>query len=130
MMQAKCATSPYPDHDHLPEFHYRPMEEMPRDVREVDDYQPWARMKIRVKEATLSSSDAAGIKQFSKKFISEQLVRGYLLHLETLQLQHTKRKHVKEQTVSKGNKSYGDYDWVDLYRSATLGKLYNNELDK
>ena len=41
------------------------------------------------------------------------------------------KKHVKEQTkVSKGNKSYGDYDWVDLYRSGKLRKLYSTELDK
>ena len=38
---------------------------------------------------------------------------------------------MKEQTkVSKGNKSSGDDDWIDLYRSAKLGMLYNTELDK
>ena len=38
---------------------------------------------------------------------------------------------MKEQTkVSKGNKSYDDYDWVDLYQSGKLEMLYDTELDK
>ena len=38
MMWGKCGPilergpMAYPDHDHLPEFHYKPMEEMPRDT--------------------------------------------------------------------------------------------------
>ena len=59
----------YPDHDCLPEFHYKPMEEMPRDVREVCDYQPRVRINIMVKQCTLSSIDRAGIKQFSKSSV-------------------------------------------------------------
>ena len=32
------------------------------------------------------------------------------------------KKNTREQTkVSKGKRSYGDYDWIDLHRSGKLG---------
>ena len=74
------------------------------------------------------------MQQISRNLVkssSEQLVWEYLLHLETFQLWHTKRKDVRELTkLSKGNKSYGDYDRVELYRNGKIEKLYNSELDK
>ncbi|MCP3927916.1 MAG: hypothetical protein GY705_02310 [Bacteroidetes bacterium] len=127
---------PFPDHDRLPNFHYKPMAETPRCIddnpRDTDDFQPRAQMKKMVKADTLSSGDAESIKQFSTKYIiSEKLVREYVLHVETLQLTQSKRKCLREKKkVSKQNSPYEDYDWVDLYRNGKLGKLYAVELNK
>ena len=129
---------PYPDYDcsGCDTFHYMPMKNIPRELdgktRPPGDFQRRAQMRKIVKNGTLASKDTDSIKDFSKKYIvSEKIVCEYLVHLETLQLQQSKRQNSKEQAKqSKERKCYTDYNWLELHRSGNLRKLYSSELDK
>ncbi len=46
-------------------------------------------------------------------------------------MQQVRRKAIREKAkITKSNKSYEDYDWVNLYRNGQIGKLYATELNK
>ena len=130
----KCqrVPKPIPDYEKLPAHHYRNVTETPSDDRYPDDYQPRAQMKTQFSTDNLSTNDAESICAFSEKYIiSEELVRKYVHHLETLKIQKQKRKTKRAQvTLQKQNKTYHYYKWKTLYSDGTLKKLYGGELDK
>ena len=99
--------------------------------REVDDFQPRAQIKKRVKNGTLSLSDGDKIASFSKDFaVEEEHVRNYLEHLQYLELKKLKRKEeTRKNKEGESQLSYNDYDWNDMYRKGTLKKKTVKVLD-
>ena len=108
---------PYPDYN-ASGFHYLPgrktqLRDEEGNLRVVDDFQPRAALKnLHQQDTALTSSDEAGIKDFSGKYIvPENLARNYLQHLEHLEL--LKEKRQKEENAKKEarkQKKYEDYD--------------------
>ena len=94
---------PNPDETALPDRKYlsfdkTPITSLEGHPREIDDYQPRAQIKRRVKEGNLTLEDSESIVEFSKTFAVQELhVRKYLEHLQYLELKKSKRKHDRKR---------------------------------
>ena len=71
------------------------------------------------------------VKDFSSKFIvDEKLVEKYLKHLEELELKKKKRMESRQRIITdEMQKTFTDYNWVQLYRESKIQKLKVSILD-
>ena len=62
---------------------------------------------------------------FSKKFIvPTEIVKNYIVHMETLKLNKVKRTIANQQKrQDEGAKGYEDYDWVSMFENNCIDKL-------
>ena len=127
---------PKPDKTVLPELKYLPYDKTLNTTdeghpREVDDFQPRAQIRKRVKNGTLSLSDGDKIASFSEDFaVEEEYVRNYLEHLQHLELKKLKRKEeTRKNKEAQSQLSCNDYDWDDMHRKGTLKKKPVKVLD-
>jgi len=69
---------------------------------------------------------------FSKKFIvPTEIVKNYIVHMETLKLDKEKRTIANQQKrQDEGAKGYEDYDWVSMFENNCIDKLTVYVLDK
>jgi hypothetical protein len=65
------------------------------------------------------------IEVFSKKFIvPTEIVKNYIVHMETLKLNKVKRTIANQQKrQDEGAKGYEDYDWVSMFENNCIDKL-------
>ena len=132
----KQVPRPMPDKEALPDLRYLAFDKTPTvslkgSARKVDDFQPRAQIKKSFEEGTLALDNADSIATFSKTFaVEESLVRKYLEHMDYLNLKIVKRTEKKRKKKEDDmNKTYNDYDWVELFHSGELGKLIVPVLD-
>lgn len=98
--------------------------------RGPDDFQPRANIKRLVSEGALSCKEE--VEQFSKKFAVEQdLVQGYIAHLQDLKIQSNIRARGRtEQKNKRAQKTVEEYSWLELVQSGNIKKLLVSELGK
>lgn len=72
------------------------------------------------------------LREFCDKYITEMsVVRTYLEHLQTLELNKEKRKSERQRKSSEENlQSYKDIDWVSHYKNSSLKQLKVKTIDK
>ena len=72
------------------------------------------------------------MQEFRDEYIIEMsVVRRYLEHLQTLELNKEKRKTERQRKSSEENlQSYKDIDWVSHYKNSSLKQLKVKTLDK
>lgn len=124
------APRPMPDQDALPELRYLPFDKTPTvtssaSQRDVDDYQPRAQIKKSFQNGTLTLDDEESIEKFSKTFAVEgTLTRKYLEHLEYIKFKQDKRSEERRKKKQEEvQKTYDDFDWVQMFHDGTLAKL-------
>ena len=127
---------PYPDYSKLPEYHYQHVSVTPKVLngveREVDDVQPRKRIKDFFQNEGLTVFEEDKMQEFCDEYIIEMsVVRRYLEHLQTLELNKEKRKTERQRKSSEENlQSYEDIDWVSHYKNSSLKQLKVKTLDK
>ena len=124
---------PFPDHSCLPEYHYLPYNNTPREGRNPDDWQPRVQLKKERGSGRLVLSDSESVAAFSDKFIVKpKFVVEHLKHLEVVDFKKKKRAEERAKESQKAKeKNYEDYAWKDLCEDPTkLQKLRVPELNK
>ena len=87
---------PFPDHSCLPEYHYLPYNNTPREGRNLHDWQPRAQLKKERSSGRLVLSDSESVAAFSDKFIVKpKIVVEYLTHLDVVDFKKKKRAEEK-----------------------------------
>jgi len=100
--------------------------------REVDDFQP----RKRIKQLFQSEGEAAfkgeKLQEFCNKYIIDMnIVKRYVEHLQTLELNKDKRKTKRnENTCAEIMKNYKDLNWISHYENNSLAELKVKTLDK
>ena len=128
----KCP-KPFPDHSCLPEYHYLPYNNTPREGRNPDDWQPRVQLKKDHGSGRLVLSDSESVAAFSDKFIVKpKFVVEHLKHLEVVDFKKKKRAEERAKESQKAKeKNHEDYAWKDLCEDPTkLQKLRVPELNK
>ena len=124
---------PFPDHSCLPEYHYLPYNNTPREGSNPDDWQPRVQLKKERGSGRLVLSDSESVAAFSDKVIVKpKFVVEHLKHLEVVDFKKKKRaeERAKESLKAK-EKNHEDYAWKDLCEDPTkLQKLRVAELNK
>ena len=129
---------PVPDINKLPKYHYLPVAETPitntddGKRREVDDFDPRARLKQVHKKNEINVEDSASVQTFFKRYVVEEsLVKKYLEHLNRLEMMSDKRKMEKKNKNLKENTMfYEEFAWMEMLNSGTLAKQHGCVLDK
>ena len=124
---------PFPDHSCLPEYHYLPYNNTPREGRNPDDWQPRVQLKKERGSGRLVLSDSESVAAFSDKFIVKpKFVVEHLKHLEVVDFKKKKRAEERAKESQKAKeKNHEDYAWKDLCEDPTkLQKLRVAELNK
>lgn len=124
---------PFPDHSCLPEYHYLPYNNTPREGRNPDDWQPRVQLKKERGSGRLVLSDSESVAAFSDKFIVKpKFVVEHLKHLEVVDFKKKKRAEERAKESQKAKeKNHEDYAWKDLCEDPTkLQKLRVPELNK
>eukprot|EP00794_Sanderia_malayensis_P008720 gene8720-9651_t len=127
---------PYPDYSQLPEYHYQHVSVTPKVLngveREVDDFQPRKKIKEFFESEGVTAFEENKLQEFCNKYIIEMsVVRQYLEHLQTLELNKEKRKLERKRNISEENlQNYEDIDWVSHYKNSSLKQLKVKTLDK
>eukprot|EP00794_Sanderia_malayensis_P013418 gene13418-14794_t len=127
---------PYPDYSKLPEYHYQHVSVTPKVLngveREVDDFQPRKKIKEFFESEGITAFEENKLQEFCNKYIIEMsVVRQYLEHLQTLELNKEKRKLERKRNISEENlQNYEDIDWVSHYKNSSLKQLKVKTLDK
>lgn len=124
---------PFPDPSCLPEYHYLPYNNTPREGRNVDDWQPRVQLKKEHGSGRLVLSDSESVAAFSDKFIVKpKFVVEYLTHIDVVYFKKKKRAEERAKQSQKAKeKNYEDYAWKDLCEDPTkLKKLRVLELNK
>ena len=130
----KGIPAPYPDKSKLPKFRYKNVFETPFYYDEVskifctvDDFFPRAQLKIEFSGGTVCLEKPNSIKEISDEYIvAEDHIRSYVNHLLFLQrakdIRINQRKRDEDDVE---NKSYEDYDWIELFFSRDAVKKTN-----
>lgn len=118
----------------IPEYHYLPYNNTPREGRNLDDWQPRVQLKKERSSGRLVLSDSESVAAFSDKFIVKpKIVVEYLTHLDVVDFKNKKKRaeeRAKESLKAK-EKKCEDYAWNDLCEDPTkLKKLRVPELNK
>ena len=108
----KCP-KPFPDHSCLPEYHYLPYNNTPREGRNPDDWQPRVQLKKERGSGRLVLSDSESVAAFSDKFIVKpKFVVEHLKHLEVVDFKKKKRAEERAKESQKAKeKNHEDYAW-------------------
>ena len=112
---------PFPDHSCLPEYHYVPYNNTPRECRNPDDWQPRKQLKKERGSGRLVLSDSESVAAFSDKFIVKpKFVVEHLKHLEVVDFKKKKRAEERAKEGQKAKeKNHEDYAWEDLCEDPT-----------
>ena len=126
----------YPDYSKLPEYHYLHVSATPKVLngveREVDDVQPRKRRRYFFHNEGMAAFEEDKLQEFCDKYIVEMsVVRKYLEHMQTLELNKEKRRTERQRKRSEENlQRYNDIDWVSHYKNSSLKQLKVKTLDK
>jgi hypothetical protein len=124
---------PYPDYT-SDGFHYLDVHNTPTEVdgeaRAIDDFQPRKQAADQMKERKLESEEQ--LDTFSKKFIVEKTkLRKYTEHLTYLEIKRKKRaENRKQMSEQEQQKTFLEYNWLELFEKCLLSTLKVHVLDK
>lgn len=119
----------------LPTYHYKDVFETPNTKddgtpRIPDDFNPRAALQKAFENGELS--EEGSLEEFCNKYIVEKkLAESYLAHLHYLKhMKEIRSNERQKKSIEENQKSYKDYDWMEMCRKGELGKLKVKELDK
>ena len=120
---------PYPDYT-SDGFHYLDVNSTPTEVdgeaRAIDDFQPRKQAADQMKEKSEEQVDT-----FSKKFVEKTKLIKYIEHLTYLEIKRKKRAENRKQlSEEEQQKTFLEYNWLELFEKGLLSKLKVNVLDK
>ncbi len=115
-------------------FHYLDVHSTPTEVngeaRAIDDFQPRKQAAVQMKERKLESEEQ--LDTFSKKYIVEKTkLRKYIEHLTYLEIKRKKRaENRKQMSEREQQKTFLEYNWLELFEKCLLSTLKVHVLDK